>query len=301
MRIEDIFPVFEPPPPPAESANRAVERLHAKGFFTFELSLTEASTNIGDDRGDTCLCVLKLPEVARGRALKGNFLDVVSLLRSRTAKNDTLVLYEHGNAESVHTSDASARFVSEKLGCVMLAHEWQGYGFDRTRPPRIEAQIVRCAKLLHELLSVEFPTILMGYSLGSAILLAAVDRTTKRVNERDDIGVVLLAPFVDPVQLVCPVPILADVASKIIPIMDNGARIRNLHRPLLLVHGKNDVIIPHRHSRDLADAFVAVNANRNMWARRILLSNAGHCDLLDDFGNGSKIASAVRELIRIIK
>ncbi|KAK3288849.1 hypothetical protein CYMTET_3673 [Cymbomonas tetramitiformis] len=287
---EDVFPaIFQPTPLEfADDPGRTLRHLHSLDLYTFYLQVSSNGAN------EEVLCVCRFPrkpgDEARRAAhvTRANVLDMI-----REAKGTPVALYAHGNAESVHTSFAVSEFVQENLDSIYVSFEWRGYGMDESKKPRFDAQSDRCAALLRFVSSdvgclvLRNPVILIGYSLGCAVLLDAVEKRRRALSDAGNdvlshrlVVTILLAPFLSAAALVVTPSFLTDVVTHIFPPMNNARAIRSLRSDVFVVHGTGDDVIPSKHSPKLLEVFQSSVGNLPHRARLLFLRDAKHNTLL---------------------
>eukprot|EP00854_Cymbomonas_tetramitiformis_P027753 gene27753-34265_t len=306
---ENLFPfVFQPNAYDAiEGEEHTLARLHLNGYFTFHLRLPSTSSS----RSVKMLCVCCFPRSLEEDSFVGEHLKQEDVERLLAADGErTIALYVHGNAESVHSCFVARNFVNRHLSAVYLSFEWQGYGTNMASSPRFDAQSERCLALLRLLLKrgkakPRNPVLLVGYSLGCAVLLDAIrkERTAcdaRIAGLRAPIGTLLLAPFLSAASLIVSPPVVTDVVTHLFPPMNNADAVMYLRTDVLVVHGAKDEIIPARHSSRLVRSFRSAVANRSHRSDTLLVPEATHTNLL--LGpNISYVSSVVRKFFRMQK
>ncbi len=179
------------------------------------------------------------------------------------------VILFHGNGENLETMRLGGLYDDlDRLGIAWLAVDYPGYGASGGSPS--EAGLVEAALSGLEELSRRFPgrpRVICGWSLGAAV---AAQLAARRGEESD--GLMLLSPWTD----------LASLAGEHFPgwlvsmllreRYDSLALAPELPGPVLVIHGREDRIIPVEHGRRLAAALPA--------ARYLEVTGAGHNDLL---------------------
>jgi pimeloyl-ACP methyl ester carboxylesterase len=179
------------------------------------------------------------------------------------------VIFFHGNGENLETMRLGRLFEDlDRLGIAYLAVDYPGYGASGGRPS--EASLVEAALAGFDELARRFPgrrRVICGWSLGAAV---AVQLAARR-KERTD-GLILLSPWTD-------LPSLAGehfpgwlVSLLLRERYDSLALVAELPGPALVIHGRQDRIIPVEHGRRLAAALPG--------ARYLEVAGAGHNDLL---------------------
>ena len=188
-----------------------------------------------------------LPEGAQAVAIDASFGTLRAiLLRADAVQPAPAVVYFHGNAElAVHNAPLLHPLAA--LGVHVLLVEYPGYAGSDGKPSR--ASLAEAGRLAHAWLSAHPDVnasriVAMGRSVGSgpALELAA---------QRPVAAVVLLSPFSSldgfAHRMGAPGLLIRDR-------FDNRARLRMFAGPVLLLHGRNDTVIPFSHSQDLAAA-----------------------------------------------
>ncbi|KAK3235517.1 hypothetical protein CYMTET_54279 [Cymbomonas tetramitiformis] len=287
-----------------EAETNPLTRLHLDGYTTFHLRLP----TLVSEASDKLLCVCCFPQSLHERAFVGKHVEPEDLARLLEADRERpLAVYVHGNAESVHSSLAARNFVNRHLNAIYLSFEWQGYGTSISLPPRFDAQSERCRCVLRFLLQreagvVRNPILLVGYSLGCAVLLDAIKKeriasAARSSSCRAPFGTVLLAPFLSAASLMVSPPVMTDVVTHLFPPMNNADAVLHLRTDVFVVHGTKDKTIPHRHSFRLVQSFRSSAGNMPYRSRLLIFPNATHSDLLVG-SNISHLSLHVREFFR---
>lgn len=156
-------------------------------------------------------------------------------------RGETVWLWFHGNGGDLgHRAEEMALF-HHKVGASVFIFDYQGYGKSEGQPS--EQGTYRDARAALEYLQGRPDTsgkraVYFGRSLGAAV---AVELAV----EHPPAGLVLVSPFTslrDMAKLSHPlVPLAAWAAGD---RYDSGARIGKVHRPVLIMHGERDEIVP---------------------------------------------------------
>jgi fermentation-respiration switch protein FrsA (DUF1100 family) len=181
-----------------------------------------------------------------------------------------LVLFFHGNAANITHRVPNLRYL-HSLGVPVFIFDYRGYGASQGRPFGEEDLYQDARGALDWLRKRGWKAdrmIFYGRSMGAAVAL-------HMALENLPAGVVLEAPFTS----------LREIARETTPILyaiwgwwsigkrfDNLEKVSRLQRPLLIVHGEQDPIVPYDMSLRL---FAKANQPKNL----ILISGARHSDI----------------------
>lgn len=179
------------------------------------------------------------------------------------------VLFFHGNGENLETMRMSGFFEDlAELGVSGLAVDYPGYGRSGGRPS--EAALTASAEVAGEWLAERYPErnlVVVGWSLGAAVAVRQAADAPERWR-----GLVALSPWVS-------LPELARthfpdwlVGLALNERHDSLATAPELRLPVLVVHGREDRIIPAEHGRRLAGSIPD--------AEWLEIPGTGHNDLL---------------------
>lgn len=163
------------------------------------------------------------------------------------------ILFFHGNGEIAADYDDFFTFLKNIPVNFMVA-DYRGYGRSNGRPT-VSSMMADCYPIFD--FSDQWLTqngysgrrIIMGRSLGSASALALAVRHGESLA-----GLVLDSAFADAFGLLRRIGApLSPEAGQGTSIMDNGAKIRDVRMPTLIIHGELDQIIPYREAQILYD------------------------------------------------
>lgn len=185
------------------------------------------------------------------------------------------ILYSHGNAEDL-LDILPIRIELQNMGFAVFAYDYRGYGTSQGTPSEqnVYRDIDTAYNYLTQNLSVP-PTRIIAYgrSVGSG---AAVDLAVRHQLA----GLILESPFTTTFRVITRIPLLPFDKFR------NIDKIKNVHCPVLIMHGKADTVIPFAHGQEL---FAAANEpKRYLW-----VDAAGHNDLMDVAAE--KYTKALRE------
>ena len=187
------------------------------------------------------------------------------------SKSAPTILFFHGNGEIGPEYDDIARMYNQKNINFIIA-DFRGYGFSTGVPDvensKSDAHIVLdyVLKYLKEK-NYSGPLILMGRSLGSVSVLELAKRYPQ-----DFLGLIIESGFADEGPLFTLIGTTPDsVGFKKEDGFLNGEKIKNYTGPLLVIHAKQDHIVPFSQGEILHDTcpsknkifFPIPNANHN--------------------------------------
>lgn len=153
------------------------------------------------------------------------------------------ILYSHGQSEDLGDS-AEALTVLRRLGVAVFTYDYEGYGTSEGRPS--EARAYRDIDAAYDYLTgtLNVPSdriIAYGFSLGSG---PAVDLASRKPVA----GLILESAFASAFRTYLPVQILP------FDRFDNLGKIARVSRPVLILHGMRDALIPVRQAEQLFQA-----------------------------------------------
>lgn len=172
--------------------------------------------------------------------------DCVPCLFLQCATARYLTIYLHGNAEDIGRCQQFCRVLRDKFHMHVLAVEYPGYGIcpgTSCDERGATDSALTAFRFVREVLRWPLDSVMiLGRSIGTgpAIALAA---------EHGVAGLILVSPFIS-VREVCREK-LGPLAYMIEERFPNRDRIPMSRSPCLIVHGKKDTMIPHRHGSEL--------------------------------------------------
>jgi uncharacterized protein len=175
-------------------------------------------------------------------------------------------LYFHGNAGGLITrSDRIRRFADAGYGVFMPSY--RGYSGSTGSPS--ETAIISDATLAYNhLLSrgvAPQNIVLYGESLGTGVAV--------RIGAEHQVAAVVLdSPYTSLVDIAKTIYRIVPVETFMVDRFDSMAHIGQVHVPLLVMHGRNDVVIPLKFSEALFEA-------ANNPKERVVVEGAGHTDI----------------------
>jgi fermentation-respiration switch protein FrsA (DUF1100 family) len=212
--------------------------------------------------------ILKTPDGARVVAWYG-----------RARPGQPTILYFHGNAGSLaNRAPRIERLMGEGWGVYMMTY--RGYGGGTGSPT--ETHNVADARLAYGALVHEgvepSSIILYGESLGTGIAV-------RLATERPVAGVVLDAPYTSLVDVAAGVYPFLPVRLSLADRYESSKYIKQVHAPLLILHGELDDVIPVAMGRKL---FGLANEPK----RLAVFPSGGHSDLYLDSNGALEVMRA---------
>ena len=175
-------------------------------------------------------------------------------------REKNIILYFHGNYIDIGQLDDIADKLNSRNYSV-LAMDYRGYG--QSEGDVNETNAYTDAQMLYDYtLSLGYNPeniIILGRSVGSGVA------TDLAVNNKA-ISLVLISPFTSAYRVMTKYPIL------LFDKFNNLAKINQINKPLFIVHGSNDQIIPKWHSKMLIKKHQGKQ-------KRVLVDGAGHNDI----------------------
>lgn len=196
-------------------------------------------------------------------------------------QNAPVIMYIHGNAEDIgHIRPILEDIRSQSFH--VFAYDYRGYGTSDGKSSVKNAYADADAAFRYLTREMGFDqrnVIIYGRSVGggSATYLAA---------ENNVAGLVLASTFISAFRVVLPINVFP------FDRFPNLKRIRNVNCPVLVMHGKNDGIIPFRHGQMLYEA--APQPRQNLW-----IDGAGHNDFYAVAGD--KYRTALRDFRTVVE
>ncbi len=186
--------------------------------------------------------------------------------------NDICVVHFYGNDENLRISQYVINNL-RAIGVSVLIFDYRGYGASRGRPR--EAAFYNDALQIYDWLREAHPElriIASGWSIGSAV-------ATYLAQHREVLGLMLFSPPTNMIECVSHIiPKDQIFIEEAMPFkFDTQERIRKVSSPILLVHGKQDIVVPYEMSHRLEKAIRSP-------LTRLDIPNAGHEDLFTEGG-----------------
>ncbi|MTJ07372.1 MULTISPECIES: alpha/beta hydrolase [unclassified Anabaena] len=191
------------------------------------------------------------------------------------------ILYAHGNAEDLGYIKPHLEKI-RNLGFSVFAYDYRGYGTSEGTPTEKTAyqDIDTAYNYLTQTLKIPPQQIIVfGRSVGGG---SAVDLASRKPVG----GLIVESSFTSIFRVVVPVPLLP------FDKFTNRAKIKKVNSPVLIIHGKNDEIIPFTHGEKL---FAAVSSPKlSFWVEK-----ASHNDL--SFVAGEKYGEMLKKFADLVE
>ncbi len=202
--------------------------------------------------------ILKLPVNATER---------ISALHLINPKATYTLLYIHGNASDLGDNRPFLEQL-QRWGFSVFAYDYRGYGTSDGRPS--EQNAYQDAEVAYRYLTkqLKIPAsriIVYGHSLGGG-------SATELALRHPVAGVILGSTFISAFRVIAPFPLLP------FDKFSNLSRLRQIHCPVLVMHGQADQTIPFDHGLALYEAASA--PKQFLW-----IPGAGHNDFTEVAGD----------------
>jgi hypothetical protein len=227
------------------------------------------------------------PEIEEVWLLTEDGVKINAFYRSNPASKQVL-LWFHGNAENIGYGLGHLRALA-KIGVNILAVDYRGYGRSEGKPD--EAGVYRDADAAYDYLQKQRhfrarDIIIYGHSLGGAV---AVDLASRRPCG----GLIIQSSFTNAramARRMFAIPLIAYVVKS---RFDSLRKIREVHAPILIVHGTRDDVVPLAMGQQL---FQTAPEPKRFYP----IEGAGHNDLMEVGGESyiSCLARFVAEAAR---
>lgn len=165
------------------------------------------------------------------------------------ASRPETLLWMHGNAGNISHRLDQLRLLHDLVGANVLMLDYRGYGRSRGSPSEGGLYADARAALRYLLGRPDVARdriVYFGQSLGSAVALNLAAETPPR-------GLVLETPFTS-IRAMARTIVPAALAFAVPNGFDNLTKVRNVHCPVLFIHGDRDEIVPYEQGRELFTA-----------------------------------------------
>lgn len=218
------------------------------------------------------------PDILKIKTIDGT---EISSLYLPAANSQFTILYSHGNSEDIGDISASLDAFRDK-GFSVLAYDYRGYGTSDGSPS--EKNAYEDVEAVYQYLTGKLGcppdrVIVLGRSLGGAVAMHLA--CSQKVA-----GLILESTFVTAFRVVTRVQIFPFDRFR------NIDKIKLVHCPVLIIHGRNDEVVPFWHGEKLFEA--ANEPKLKLW-----VDGAGHNDLL--WVAGPRYWDIIKEFTSVVK
>ncbi|WP_298231870.1 alpha/beta hydrolase [uncultured Azohydromonas sp.] len=176
----------------------------------------------------------QLTFLSGGRRLHASWVDAAD------ARAPALLVF-HGNDEEL-SQWAAVQARLHAAGIASFVFDYSGYGASDGRPTlaRLRQDGLAAWRQFVALTPQASRRVVLGFSLGSAVLLDVAPQLQPRPQ-----GLVIGAGFASAREMAVNVGLVPDWAAWLLPdLWNNEERIGEVTQPLLILHGRNDELIP---------------------------------------------------------
>jgi len=199
------------------------------------------------------------PNIIKLKTPTGKILTVLYLNNSKATYT---ILFSHGNSSDLGMNKPFLYAVAQR-GYSAIGYDYEGYGTSQGHPS--EANTYLDAQTIYNyLVNVKkidpSHIILLGHSLGTGV-------TVNLALHNPCAGVILESPFLTVYRVISGYPLV------LFDKYDNLRKIKQIHRPLLIVHGTADSVVPFWQGKALFEA-----ANQPKYF--LSVAKAGHSNFI---------------------
>lgn len=198
---------------------------------------------------------------------------IPNAFKNMSAARQKYLVFSHGNAEDMYSSDYLYRRLSNELGVGICVYDYPGYGLSTGNPHErgcYENHEAVINALMREYYIPKENIFLVGRSIGTGVV---VDYITSHAWTTP---VMLISPYKSIFSVVTDKPDGSFNAYSLLRAFDRFDSIGKIGRaacPIKIIHGCDDNIIPVHHGRDLYAAMP------NKTLRPEWIDGVGHNDI----------------------
>jgi abhydrolase domain-containing protein 17 len=217
------------------------------------------------------------PDILKIQTADGGRISAMYLLNTNAAFT---ILHSHGNAEDLGDIRPILDMFHD-AGFAVFAYDYRGYGTSDGKASAKHARLDAEAAYRHLVDTLHVPPdriIVHGRSVGATLALHVAARAPVA-------GVILESPFVTAFRVLTVIPVAP------LDKFRNIDLIREIHQPILIIHGTDDITIPCCHGQKL---YAAANEPKFcLW-----MNGAAHDDV--SWVGGSQYWDAIRDFARTL-
>lgn len=166
--------------------------------------------------------------------------DNLTALHLKNPKAKFTILFSHGNAEDLESIHPYLETLYQ-MGFSVFAYDYRGYGSSTGTPS--EKNAYKDVEAAYEFLVTQekvspYRILAQGRSLGGAMALDLASRKPLA-------GLILESSFTSAFRVICPFPLVP------FDKLENSKKIKDIHCPVLIMHGRNDGIVGFWHGEKL--------------------------------------------------
>lgn len=166
--------------------------------------------------------------------------DNLTALYLKNPKAKFTILFSHGNAEDLESIHPYLETLYQ-MGFSVFAYDYRGYGSSTGAPSEKNAyeDVQAAYEFLVNKAKISPDQILaQGRSLGGAMALDLASR-------KPVAGLIMESSFTSAFRVICPFPLVP------FDKLENSKKIKDIHCPILVMHGRNDGIVGFWHGKKL--------------------------------------------------
>lgn len=152
-------------------------------------------------------------------------------------KKDQIVIYAHGNCETVYLCDLIMQMFAELYGGMFVCFDWPAYGDARGRKPG-EKGLLKAAEAVYTEMHRRHPSariVVWGRSIGTV--------AASYLAEKHELACILQSPMASAFNVVCDPPRCTCVDR-----LNNAQRVPKLTNDLLIIHGERDSVVDYHNA-----------------------------------------------------
>lgn len=150
---------------------------------------------------------------------------------------DQIVIYAHGNCETVYLCDTIMQMFAELYGCMFVCFDWPAYGDAHGRRPS-EKGLLKAADAVYAEMRRRHPEtkiVAWGRSIGTV--------AAAYLAEKYQLSCILQSPMASAFNVVCDPP-----RCTCLDRLNNARRIKNLTEDVLIIHGERDTVVDYHNA-----------------------------------------------------
>lgn len=189
--------------------------------------------------------------------------------------SDHVLIFSHGNADDIGTCSSYCQWLADSTDCQVLTYDYPSYGVsdpEKTSVDSMQTSIEAVYGYCVASLNIDPANIfLVGKSLGSVPTVHLASQTYAQ----DIAGVVLISGLASGARVVLRKTRFSDGVMAILDrqFAPNIIKIKQVSRPVFLIHGTRDELVDIQNSHDLLQVMPECCVYSPLWV------GAGHNDI----------------------